>query len=71
MVNNFKKNTMNRFNNSQSVGVFILFLGILIYFTSSNPTINTVSGVLSGIGISFVLKFVGLKKKNKNNLKNW
>lgn len=59
-------------NKSQGFGIIVVVFGMLIYFLTSHTVFGIISGVLSGVGISFIF-FVDaektLEKLNVSRLK--
>ncbi|MEO8934365.1 MAG: hypothetical protein ABI295_08655 [Xanthomarina sp.] len=51
-------------NKTQIIGIGITIIGIVVPFLFENPIIQTASGVLSAIGLGFVLKLLPLKKQD-------
>jgi uncharacterized membrane protein len=50
-------------NKLQIIGIIIIITGIFTgYFFEENNIISTISGVLSAIGLSLILKWFPLKK---------
>lgn len=53
-------------NKNQIIGIGLILIGIASYFLLENDFIHVIGGVLCGIGVGLILKWIPFKKRNLN-----
>lgn len=53
-------------NKNQIIGIAIFLVGIATYFLIENQIIGTVSGVVTAIGLAYMLRIMPFNKQNSD-----
>lgn len=59
---------MTKLNNFQYLGIGLVFLGFSTPFLIENNFFESLSGITAAIGVSLILKWFPISKKNKINI---